>query len=134
MKIILKKMISSFITIDMLLNEVLYTHILMNLECLCFSMITKKTMKQNKLKWFPVFLWQIIDVMSKPDTINEIAKAHINIDGHIKTCYFYIKSDNLKYDLIFGRSWLNRNDVWVVVKKKAIYFGLTSLYVKSTEN
>ena len=41
--------------------------------------------------------------MGKPDTINEIAKVHINVDEYIKICYFYIKDDNLKYNLIFDR-------------------------------
>ena len=41
--------------------------------------------------------------MSKPDTINEIMKTHINVDKYMKICYFYIKSNNLKYDLIFNR-------------------------------
>ena len=72
--------------------------------------------------------------MSKPDTINEIVKIHININKHMKICYFYIKSDNLKYDLILDKLWLNRNNVQIVVKEKTIYFNLTSLYVKSTEN
>ena len=41
--------------------------------------------------------------MSKPDTINEIIKTHIDINKHIKICYFYIKSNNLKYNLIFDK-------------------------------
>ena len=41
--------------------------------------------------------------MSKPDIINEITKAHIDVDEHIEICYFYIRDNNLKYDLIFGR-------------------------------
>ena len=72
--------------------------------------------------------------MSKSDTINEIAKAHIDVDEYTEICYFYIKDDNLKYNLIFGRSWLNRNNVQIVVKKKTIYFGFTNLYIKSTED
>ena len=130
----LKEMIFSFITINMLLNEISYTHALVDLECLCFDMMTKKTVKQNKLKQFPVFLWQVIGVMGKPDTINEMTKAHIDVDEHTETCYFYIRNDNLKYDLIFDRLWLYRNNVWIVAKEKTIYFGLTDLYVKSTES
>ena len=133
-KMALKKMIFLFITINMLLNRVLYAHTLVDSKCLCFGMMIKKTVEQNKLKWFSVSLWQVIDVMGKSDTINEIVKAHINIDEHMKICYFYIKNDNLKYDLILNRLWLNRNDVQIVTKKKIIYFGLTSLYVKSTED
>ena len=41
-KMVLKKMISSFITINMLLNRVSYIHILIDLKCLCFDMMTKK--------------------------------------------------------------------------------------------
>ena len=107
----LKKIIFSFITIDILLNRVSYTHILVDSECLYFGMITKKTVKQNKLKWFPVPPQQIIDVISKPDTINEITKVHININEHTKICYFYIKGNNFKYNLIFDKLWLNMNDV-----------------------
>ena len=117
-KMTLKKMIFPSITINMLLNEVLYIHILINLKCLYFGIMTKKPVKQNKLKQFPISLWQVIDVMSKPGTTNEIVKTHINIDKHMKTCYFYIKDDNLKYNLILDRLWLNRNDVQIVVKKK----------------
>ena len=130
----LKKMTFSFITINMLLNGILYTHTLVDSECLCFGMMTKKTVKQNKLKWFPVPPWQVIDVMDKPGTINEMTKTHINIDEYTEICYFYIKGDNFKYDLILSKSWLNRNNVWVVIKKKTIYFGFTGLYVKSTED
>ena len=53
-KMTLKEIISSFIIIDTLLNKVLYTHTLVDSECLCFDIITKKTVKQNKLKQFPV--------------------------------------------------------------------------------
>ena len=127
-------MISSLITIDTLLNRISYAHILVNLRCLCFNMMTKKTVEQNKLKWFPVSSQQIINVMSRPGTINEIVKAHINIDEYTEICYFYIKDDNLKYNLILNRSWLNRNDVQIIVKEKAIYFSLINLYVKSTED
>ena len=49
-KMTLKKIIFSFITIDMLLNRVLYTHTLVDLRCLCFDMMIKKTVEQNKLK------------------------------------------------------------------------------------
>ena len=41
--------------------------------------------------------------MSKPDTINEITKTYINVDKHMKICYFYIKGNNFKYDLILNR-------------------------------
>ena len=58
---------------------------------MCFNIITKKTVKQNKLKQFPIPLQQVIDVISKPNIINEIAKAHININEHTEICYFYIK-------------------------------------------
>ena len=71
--------------------------------------------------------------MSRSGTINEIIKTHINVDEHIEIYYFYIEGNNLEYDLIFNRLWLNRNDVWIVVKEKAIYFNFTSLYIKSTE-
>ena len=66
--------------------------------------MTKKTVEQNKLKQFLVFLWQIIDVMNKSDTINEIAKIYINVDKYTEICYFYIKNNNLKYNLIFNKS------------------------------
>ena len=103
MKMTLEKITSLPITINMLLNRVSYTHTLIDLKCLCFSMVTKKTVEQNKLKWFPVSLWQVIDVMSRPGIINEIIKTHIDVDKHTKICYFYIKDNNLKYDLIFNR-------------------------------
>ena len=103
MKMILKKIIFSFITINTLLNKVLYIYTLIDSECLCFSMVIKKTVKQNKLKQFPVPSQQVIDVMSKPDTINEMTKAHINVNKYMKICYFYIKGDNLEYDLILSR-------------------------------
>ena len=41
--------------------------------------------------------------MNKLNTINEIVKAHIDINKHTEICYFYIKSDNFKYNLIFDR-------------------------------
>ena len=100
---ILKKMIFLFITINTLLNGVLYVYALVDLKYLCFGIITKKTVKQNKLKWFPVPSQQVIDVMSKSDTINEITKIHIDVDEHMKIYYFYIEGDNLKYDLILSR-------------------------------
>ena len=50
MKMTLKKMIFLFITINMLLNGVSYAHILIDLGCLCFGMVIKKTVEQNKLK------------------------------------------------------------------------------------
>ena len=103
MKMILKKMIFSFITINMLLNRVLYTHILINLKCLYFSMMTKKTVKQNKLKQFLISSQQIINVINKSDIINEIIKVHININKYTEICYFYIKNDNFEYDLILDR-------------------------------
>ena len=99
----LKKMTSSFIIINTLLNEVLYTHALIDSGCLCFGMVTKKTVEWNKLEWFPVPPQQVIGVMDRLGTINEMAKAHINVDEYMKICYFYIEGDNLKYNLIFGR-------------------------------
>ena len=72
--------------------------------------------------------------MNRPGTINEMTKIYIDINGHTETCYFYIKNNNLKYDLILSRLWLNRNNVQIVVKEKAIYFDLTDLYIKSTES
>ena len=102
-KTALKEMISPLITINTLLNEVLYTHILVDSECLYFGMMIKKTVEQNKLKWFSVPSQRVIDVMGKPDTINEMTKAHINVDKYTETCYFYIKSDNLEYNLILNR-------------------------------
>ena len=50
MKMTLKKIIFSSIIINTLLNKVSYAHILIDSECLCFNMITKKTVEQNKLK------------------------------------------------------------------------------------
>ena len=127
-------MTSLFITIDTLLNGILYTHTLIDSKCLCFDMMTKKTVEQNKLKQFSVSSQKVIDIMGKTGTINEMTKTHINVKEHTEICYFYIKGNNLKYNLILSRLWLNRNDIWIVTKEKTIYFGLTSLYVKSTEN
>ena len=103
MKMVLKKIISLSITINTLLNGILYTHILVDLECLCFGMVTKKTMEWNKLKQFPVPPQQVINVMGKPGTINEMIKTHINVNEHMKICYFYIEGNNLEYNLIFSR-------------------------------
>ena len=41
--------------------------------------------------------------MSKSDTINKIAKVHINVDRHTEICYFYIEDNNFKYNLILDR-------------------------------
>ena len=103
MKITLKKMTFLLIIIDMLLNGISYTYTLIDSEYLCFGMMTKKTVKQNKLKQFPVSSQKVIDVMSKSDTINKIAKVYINVDKHTEICYFYIKNNNFKYNLIFNR-------------------------------
>ena len=102
-KTVLKEMTSSPITIDMLLNGVLYTHILVDSECVCFGMVTKKTVEQNKLEWFSVPPRRVIGIMGKTGTINEMTKVHIDVDGHIEICYFYIEGNNLKYDLILSR-------------------------------
>ena len=98
-----KKMISLSITIDMLLNKVSYIHTLIDSECLCFDMMTKRTVEWNKLEQFSVPSQKVINVMSKPGMIDEIAKAYININEHTEICYFYIKGNNLKYDLILSR-------------------------------
>ena len=90
-KTVLKEIIFPFITIDMLLNGVLYTHILVDSECLCFGMMTKKTVEWNKLKWFSVSSWRVIDVMGKTGTIDEMTKVHINVNKYIKICYFYVR-------------------------------------------
>ena len=42
--------------------------------------------------------------MSKTGTIDEITKTHININKHTEICYFYIKGDNFKYNLILSKS------------------------------
>ena len=102
-KTALKKMIFSFIIIDILLNEVLYAHILVDSKCLCFSIMIKKTVKQNKLEQFSVSLQRVINIMSKTGTINKMTKVHINVNKYTEICYFYIKGDNLKYDLILNR-------------------------------
>ena len=72
--------------------------------------------------------------MDRLGIINEMTKIYIDVNEYMKICYFYIENDNLKYDLILSRLWLNRNDVQIVAKEKAIYFSLTDLYVKSTES
>ena len=41
--------------------------------------------------------------MGKPDTINKITKVHIDVNKHTEICYFYIRDDNLEYNLIFDR-------------------------------
>ena len=63
----------------------------------------KKTVEWNKLKQFPILPQQVISVINKSDIINEIVKIYINIDEYIKICYFYIKGNNFKYNLIFNR-------------------------------
>ena len=103
-KTALKKTIFLFITINTLLNEVLYTHILIDSKCLCFNIMIKKTVEWNKLEQFSVPSQRVINIMSKTGTVNKIAKAHINVDEYTKICYFYIKNNNLKYDLILNRS------------------------------
>ena len=42
--------------------------------------------------------------MGKSDTINEIVKAYINVNKHTEICYFYIKNNNFKYNLILNKS------------------------------
>ena len=70
--------------------------------------------------------------MSKPDTINKIAKTHHNVNKYIKICYFYIKSNNLEYNLIFNKLWSNRNNVWVVVKKKQFIL-ISQIYISRAQ-
>ena len=103
MKTALKEKTFLFITINILLNKVLYIYIFINSNCLCFNIMIKEIVKQNKLKQFPVFLQQVINVINKSNTINKIIKAYININKYIKICYFYIKNNNFEYNFIFSK-------------------------------
>ena len=70
--------------------------------------------------------------MSKPGTINEITKIHINVNEYTEIYYFYIKSDNLKYNLILNRLWLNKNNIQVIIKKKQFIL-ILQIYISKAQ-
>ena len=41
--------------------------------------------------------------MGKTGIIDEMIKIQINIDKYTEICYFYIRSDNLEYNLILDK-------------------------------
>ena len=70
--------------------------------------------------------------MNKSSIINKIIKIHINVNEYTKICYFYIKNNNFEYNLIFSRSWLNRNNVQIVIKKKQFIL-ILQIYISKAQ-
>ncbi|KAI0997617.1 hypothetical protein K3495_g10570 [Podosphaera aphanis] len=114
---------SSPFLIDRQLNSSFYLHALIDTGCLCFAASSKDLVKNNNLTRTKIPEKSSISrERRKKRTINEITFADFDIDGRKERVYGYIIQD-LSYQLILGKPWIEQNDVIYHAKRREIRFG-----------
>ncbi|KAI1006229.1 hypothetical protein K3495_g1992 [Podosphaera aphanis] len=114
---------SSPFLIDCQLNSSFYLHALIDTGCLCFAAFSKDLVKNNNLPRIkiPEKSLQLAEKDEKERTINEVTYVDLDIDGRKERVYGYIIQD-LTYQLILGKPWMEQNDVVYHAKRREIRF------------
>jgi len=97
---------SAFFTMSTLINKKSYAHILYNIKCLFYEMITSCFVKTHNLQCMKIRSHMITEFDEPSDSsVNEVAVVQIDIDRHQKSrTFFYIVFKLAFYDLILGLS------------------------------
>ncbi|KAI1003431.1 hypothetical protein K3495_g4780 [Podosphaera aphanis] len=110
--------------IDCFLNSIFFVQSLIDTGCLCYAAFSHTLVKEKNLPRIPVIKrsLQLAENDGKERIINEIIYANFDIDGRREKIFGYIFKD-LAYDIIFGKPWIECNNVVYLSKKRAIRFG-----------
>jgi len=108
-----KQMNSALFTMSILINKKLYAHILYNIECLFYKIITSHFVKNYNLQHMKIKPHIIMRFdESSNSSVNEVAVVQIDIDEHQKSrTFFYIVFKIAFYDLILSLSWMKQNEI-----------------------
>ncbi|KAI0994752.1 hypothetical protein K3495_g13431 [Podosphaera aphanis] len=119
----MEKMNSPPFLIDCQLNSSFYVQALTDTGCLCFAASSNDLVTKYKLLriQIPIKSLQLAENDNKKRTISEISFANFDIDGRREKVYGYVTQD-LAYNIILGKPWMERNDVVYLAKKRAIRF------------
>ncbi len=108
-----KQMNSVLFTMSMLINKKSYAHILYNIKCLFYEIITSCFAKNYNLQCMKIKSHMITRFdESSNSSVNEVVVVQIDINKHQKSrTFFYIVFKLAFYNLILSLSWMKQNEI-----------------------
>ncbi|KAJ6437630.1 AAA family ATPase [Purpureocillium lavendulum] len=130
-----KKMESSLMTVDVMIDNTKFVPTLIDLGSTCYcaiddSLATSMNLKRVKIR--PRFL-ELVAGVPRPD-ISEITCFDIDIDGHSRKMVYAYIIGGLNEQLILGRAWMNEDLVELNPAEGTLYIGTSGITVRSVEN
>lgn len=91
--------------------------------CLCFAVLDKSLVRQHKLHRVAIQPRSIKLADGKIGAfISEITCVNMDIDGRQERIWGYV-IPKLAYPIIFGKPWMEKNDVVYLAKRRCLRIG-----------
>jgi hypothetical protein len=121
-----------------LVNQYTFASILIDTSNLAYSLISPYLVKCAGLQCLSISPWRLEGVTEESGTIKEVARLTIDIESYKDTIWGYVSPLHPGYDLILGRTWINKRQVTIAPSKRSIYiyiyFSHQRICLTSTKN
>lgn len=124
-KEVLKKMDTTPLILDCMINSSFYQEAFVDSGCLCFSAFSERLVRYRRLPRISLPEPKQLKLAKEDEVKREITHltvADVDIDGRKQQVWGYVIKD-LAYDLILGKPWMEHNDIVYMAQKRAIRFG-----------
>ncbi|KAI0995750.1 hypothetical protein K3495_g12432 [Podosphaera aphanis] len=119
----MRKLISSPLLIDCLINNSFYVKAMVDTGCLCFSIFDQSLVRKHKFYSENIAPRSLRLADGKATiNINQVARINMDIDGRREMIWGYVMP-NLAYPIILGKPWMEYNNVIYSAKRKCLRIG-----------
>jgi hypothetical protein len=102
--------------------------------CCTSCLVSNKLVRRLGLPRIPIRPIEVEGVNNQKSQVSAITKFKLDIDGIQQTMAAYISGSTYDYDMILGKSWLERNAAVIDAEEKTMTFKHYEVTVRSTEN
>lgn len=119
--------------IDCLLNNSFYVKPLIDTGCLCYSVIDENLVHTHNLETHAISDPSLRLADGKYSKISKIACLYLEIDGHHEKLWGYVMPQ-LAYPIILSKTWMEKNNVVYISRRRCIRFGTRGNGMTGREN
>jgi hypothetical protein len=116
------------ISIHTLVNQTTFASTMIDSGCLANAFVSPSLVKRAGLQCIDITPRTLIGVAGQ-ETICQVAKYKIDIEGFKDEGWAYVAGDGLEFDMLLGRPWMDRLQVTIAPAKRTIYIHATGQHI-----
>ena len=127
-----KELVSSPFLVDSVIDRLNNATVLVDTGCNAVGVINSEYTRQHKLRRVPIKPRNIYAYDDRPaEKVEAVVKADVDVGGLRSTTFLYEVRHVEDQDIILGTPWMDKNEVVIDVREKALTFKRHGITVRA---